>query len=136
MEKLLAGRFHRCAAAAAPISAPKPGNSRLWPASTIPCRFERCLPPENFSGENPSAATQNSVLLLGILQEQNDALQRIAASLAVLAEKAALPPHPPPEWEELRAEVLNLRLLLATAEKTQQQDADQLRAWIMRLAKQ
>jgi DNA-binding transcriptional MerR regulator len=135
MERLLAGRLPICAAEAAPFPPEKAINFVPWPESTIPRRFERCLPPENFPGESPSAPTQNSVPLPGLLQKQNDVLERIAASLAVMAEKASGRPETPPEWEELRAEVRDLRLLLAAAEKTQQQDTDQLRAWIMRLAR-
>jgi hypothetical protein len=135
MEELLDARFPRRPAETAAVPAEKSENAVLWPESTIPCRFARCLPPENVSPENDPALPRNFARAFTLLQKQGASLERIASALEILADKAAALPQLPPEWEELRAEVRDLRLLLASAEKTQQQDMDQLRAWIMRLAR-
>lgn len=148
MEKLLNERFPRQQGVST-TRAPAPA----WPDATIPSRFNLYLPPDNHDAANlpPVSATA-----LGLLEKQSEALQRIAASLDILVAKmsgapcvpsgeTALPQGTvstnvspasiPPDVEALREEVNDLRLLLGSAEKTQQEDLEQLRALIFRLAK-
>ncbi len=122
LELLLEREFPRVgeSAPASPVKvAPPPG---LWPEASIPRRFAACTPPD---------AAQASALHL--LERRNAALERIAEAL----ERIAPAPGAPPDAEiraETGAEIRELRRLLDSAERTHQEDMDQLRAWIARLA--
>ena len=78
---------------------------------------------------------------LRLLERQSDALERIAATLDILVEQGR---HAEKngrsddrsELERLRDEVRTLRLLVSSAEQTQQDDLNQLRQWLTRLARE
>lgn len=100
--------------------------------NTIPDRFAGCEPPRNA----PVSAAGDGQAALRLLERQSDALDRIAAALDVLVEQGRRTPSPMAELESLREEVRTLRLLVASSEKTQQDDLNQLRQWLTRLARE
>lgn len=108
---------------------------------TIPARFSGCELPENLPLNREKPAGEAAGAALRLLERQSDALERIAAALDTLVEQGRrpgpeAPAIPPSDWESLREEVRALRLLVSSAEQTQQDDLDQLRQWLTRLARE
>ncbi|MCH5277559.1 MAG: MerR family transcriptional regulator [Desulfovibrionaceae bacterium] len=130
MDRLLARRFPQLAPARADLPAAR--------QDTIPARFLDCDLPQNLPVDSkPETAAR----ALRLLERQSEAMERIAASLDILA--GHTPPHEQAghgdetsRIDELRDEVRTLRLLLNSAEQTQQDDLNQLRQWISRLARE
>lgn len=99
----------------------------------------RSLFPRNalavFTSSTPDRATVSpsdvfSAPGLQLLERQTNALEGIALLLQALIEKL---PCPPPENKDiavLRNDINALRILLDSAEKTQQADLEQLREWM------
>jgi DNA-binding transcriptional MerR regulator len=139
MQALLAKNYTKKGKPKPPVSQPR---KRPWPEATIPSKFNKFAPPDNLDANKPGldSQPQTSALALGILERQSRSLERIALSLEGLSKKMAdisleFPSEAAPELAYLREQVRELKLLLDTAEKTHQQDMDQLRSWITRLAK-
>ena len=113
---------------------------------SLSARFERCDMPENFP--IPATSPQNgdkdaAGRVLHMLEQQSEALDRIASALGLLAgreqEAAVLREQAgrtEKELENMRRELQALRALVISAEKTQQDDLEQLRTWLGRLAKE
>lgn len=131
LDAILARRFPHFAPAADTAAHPREG--------TIPARFSGCDLPENLPVDR-GGPTSGADAALRLLERQSDALERIAATLDILAGQDGRtgrgePPGSPAEWESLREEVHTLRLLVNSAEQTQQDDLNQLRQWLARLAR-
>lgn len=137
MDALLARRFPQCAPARGDLS-----PSRL---DTIPARFLGCEPPQNLPMD-AKPETEAASRALRLLERQSEAMERIAASLDILAgqtQPAGQAAHGPENSSDatsgldaLRDEVRTLRLLLHSAEQTQQDDLNQLRQWMARLTRE
>lgn len=90
----------------------------------------------------PDAAGQFlPVAALHFMERQTQAMESIAQAMTLLADRLQLaePPSPAPQpnmhndQQEIRKELDTLKLLLNSAEKTQQADLEQLRQWMTRL---
>ena len=89
---------------------------------------------QKFQAPQPGAQTTNRVLQL--LERQTKALERIADNLDKLdLADAPSSTAKDPGLEALRSEIRDLRFLVKGTEKTQQEDMEQIRGLIMRLAK-
>ena len=132
VEGLLARRYPHCVPAAENAISPRQG--------TIPARFSGCELPENLPmNRKPDGDAATAALRL--LERQSDALERIAATLDILVEQGRhaeknVRSDDRSELERLRDEVRTLRLLVSSAEQTQQDDLNQLRQWLTRLARE
>ena len=90
----------------------------------------------------PITATGQSLLPVGalhLLERQTHALELIAELMRLFLERgpfAAGASALGQEQERLRTDLDTLRLLLQNAEKTQQEDLEQLRTWMQRLVRQ
>ncbi|MFV0423154.1 MerR family transcriptional regulator [Oleidesulfovibrio sp.] len=91
--------------------------------------------------DNPDSITQGQAALFALLEQQSQAMERIAESLAVMNRKDASVSalekalsQREGEVAELRREVGQLKTLLATSEKVHQQDLDQMRKWLSKMA--
>ena len=90
----------------------------------------------------PVMASGQSLLPVGalhLLERQTHALELIAELMRLFLERgpfAAGASALGQEQERLRADLDTLRLLLQNAEKTQQEDLEQLRTWMQRLVRQ
>lgn len=132
MDRLLARRFPQFAPARADLSPVR--------QDTIPARFLGCDPPQSLpvdSRPDQEAAAK----ALRLLERQSEAMERIAASLDILAgqiPQAAQTAHgeETTSLRELREEVRTLRLLMNSAEQTHQDDLNQLRQWMARLTRE
>lgn len=87
----------------------------------------------------PSGQSLLPVGALHLLERQTHALELIAELMRLFLERgpfAAGASALGKEQERLRADLDTLRLLLQNAEKTQQEDLEQLRTWMQRLVRQ
>ena len=127
MDKLLARRFPQFAPARADLSPVR--------QDTIPPRFLGCDPPQNLPVDtrpDPEAAAR----ALRLLERQSEAMERIADSLDLLVGQKTGQGDETSGLEELRDEVRTLRLLMNSAERTHEDDLNQLRQWMARLTRE
>lgn len=115
-----------------------------WGPNSIHERFAQLLPPDNLPTEwTESAPATRPELHLCARTIQNDLMDRIDEAMELLAAEnrkkndqlAARADATDREITALREEMRTMRLLLSTAEKTQQADIEQLRALLLRVAK-
>lgn len=115
-----------------------------WGANSIHGRFAQLLPPDNLPSEwMESAPVTRPDLHLRARSIQNALMDRIDEAMELLAAEnreknsqlAARADATDREITALREEVRTMRLLLSTAEKTQQADIEQLRALLLKVAK-
>jgi DNA-binding transcriptional MerR regulator len=121
-------RHYGSALGAAPDCTPQ---AELPPAAAVP-------PAVQLSAEY---VHQGQAALFALLEQQTKAMESIAESLAVMNRKevgiAALEQTlgaRESEIAELRKEVVQLKSLLSTAEQVHQQDLDQMRKWLSKIA--
>lgn len=149
VEALLTGRFPRATGAVekTPRAVRVPASSSLLSQPpTLMDRFALCEPPENLPAPRATAMaapSEAAAMALQLLERQGSALERIADALTALADQGRATGElrdradaADVEMARLRGEVHTLRLLLNTSEKTQQDDLEQMRGWMLRLAKQ
>ena len=94
---------------------------------------------------SPAAQTEGAfvpAMAMKLLEQQTRAMEGIAASLDMLARQQENLRHLSEqarnvgeENQRLRQELETLRLLQHSAEKTQQQDLEQIRTWVARMAR-
>lgn len=115
-----------------------------WGANSIHGRFAQLLPPDNLPAAWAESTPQvRQELQLCARTIQDSLMERINEAMELLTAEgrertgqlAARADATDREVAALREEVRNMRLLLNTAEKTQQSDIDQLRTLLLRVAK-
>lgn len=119
-------------------------NSYNWGINSIHERFFQLMPPENLPAEHQGTApSMHSSSPAEDNDLRNSLMERIGEALECLnrenREKTgkleARADETDRELNALREEVQNMRLLLTTAEKTQQADIEQLRSLLLRVAR-
>lgn len=91
---------------------------------------------------SPVSADFVPVMAMKLLEQQTKAMEGIAASLDLLSRRqddlqqlSEQAREVSLENQRLRTELENLRLLQHSSEKMQQEDLDQIRTWVMRMAR-
>lgn len=99
------------------------------------------LPPVGLTGQT-MAADFVPVMAMKLLEQQTKAMEGIAASLELLTQRqddlrelSEQARQVSDENKRLRQELENLRLLQHSSEKMQQEDLEQIRTWVARMAR-